>query len=270
METAHKFGRDGHLAGVVCRPERAAATDVVVVIPNAGFIHHVGPWQLHVDLARQLAAAGFPSLRFDLSGLGDSEQPRRKESVSARKHSDLRDAMGLATAETGARRVVMAGLCSGAVDSHLAALAEEQVSGAVLLDPPAYPDRLFHLLYWAERVLNPARVLRYLRRTLGASGDPVGPAGAAPAPGAYRPMSAEVFASQIEETTGRGVDYLFVYAGNGDYKHRRQLFSILTPETPLSRVTVYYYRNLEHTPVLIEDRRIIADTLINWLREKFS
>ena len=43
-----------------------------VTLLNAGVIHRVGPHRLHVRLARALAAAGFPALRLDLSGIGDS------------------------------------------------------------------------------------------------------------------------------------------------------------------------------------------------------
>lgn len=269
METAHRFGRDEHLAGIVNLPEGPPASDLAVVIPNAGLIHHVGPWQLHVDLARRLAEAGLPSLRFDLSGLGDSEVPRRRETVTARTGADIRDAIDLLATECGARRIVMAGLCSGAIESHRAALTEERICGAALLDPPAYGDRLYHVIRWAERYLNPPRVFRFLRRKLDESRGRLEKADPANRPEPYRPMSAEEFAAQIETASLRGVEYLFCYSGNEDYKHRRQLFSILTPATPRERVTVYHFRNLDHTPVLIEDRRIIADTLLKWIQGKF-
>lgn len=269
METAHRFGREGHLAGIVCLPDAAKETDIAVVIPNAGFIHHVGPWQLHVDLVRQLEAAGIPSIRFDLSGLGDSEQPRQRESITARTQGDIRDAIDLLTKESGARRIIMAGLCSGAVDSHRAALIEERVCGAALLDPPAYPDRLYHVIYWSERLLNPFRISRFLSRKLGEATGRL----EKEAPGAdqepWRPMTAEEFGEEIETATQRGVEYLFTYSRDSEYKHRRQLYSILTPATPLELVTVYHFPKLEHTPVLVEDRRIIADTLINWIQDRF-
>ena len=267
-ESAHSFGREGHLAGILCRPETDSTADLAVVFPNAGLTHHVGPWQLHVDLARHLARAGLPSLRFDLSGLGDSELPRQRESVTARTQADLCDAIDLATAECGARRIVMAGLCSGAIESHRAALGDERVCGVALLDPPAYGDRLYHVLRWGERYLSPPRALRFLRRKLGESRGSREKADPANQPEPYRPMTSEEFAAQIETTTSRGVDYLFCYSGNDDYKHRRQLFSILTPATPHDRVTVFHYRNLDHTPVLLQDRRIIADTLLEWIQGK--
>lgn len=269
-ETAHSFGREGHLAGILCLPDAEATPKVAVVFPNAGLTHHVGPWQLHVDLARHLASAGLPSLRIDLSGLGDSELPRQRESVTARTQADLRDAVDLVSAECGAQRIIMAGLCSGAIESHRAALDDERVSGVALLDPPAYGDRLYHVIRMTERYLSPPRALRFLRRKLGESRGKLEKADPANQPEPYRPMTAEAFAGQVETTTCRGVEYLFCYSGNDDYKHRRQLFSILTPATPRDRVTVLHYRNLDHTPVLIEDRRLIADSLLQWIQGKFA
>lgn len=269
MQTAHRFGREGHLAGVITLPDGEPMRDVGVVIPNAGYIHHVGPWQLHVDLARRLAAAGVPSVRFDLSGLGDSESPRRGDSPAARTRADIADAIDLLTDECRVRRVVVAGLCSGAVDSHRAALAEDRICGAALLDPPAYPNLLYHVIYWSERLLNPARVLRFVRRRFrqAAARGQSGASGVVAEP--YRPMSAQEFAAEIETATQRGVEYLFCYSGVQEYRYRRQLYTILTPATPLERIAVYHFPRLEHTPILIEDRRIIADTLLNWMHQKF-
>jgi hypothetical protein len=247
---------------------RYPANDLAVLIPNAGFLHHVGPWHLHVDLALKLAEVGLTSLRFDLSGLGDSELPRRREAVAARKAADIADAIGLLTSAYGVRRIVMVGLCSGAMDSHRTALVDDRICGVVLLDPPAYPDRLFHLLYWAERVLNPARVLRFLGRRAGEWAGVRERDGARREPRFHRPPTPEEFAGQIESATTRGCDYLFTYMGNGDYKHPRQLYSILTPATPRDRITVYYFRRLDHTQVLADDRRLLVGAATEWIRTR--
>jgi hypothetical protein len=163
----------------------------------------------------------------------------------------------------------MAGLCSGAVDSHRAALVEERICGVALLDPPAYQDLMFEVIYWAERLLSPPRVLRYLGRKLRKVTGLGTQQAAMPVQEPYRPMTAEVFGEQVEAATLRGVDYLFCYAGAEHYKYRRQIFSILTPATPQNRITVYHYPKLEHTPILVEDRRIIADTLAGWIQGKY-
>ena len=73
-ETILEFGPHRRLVGVLTRPESAerAGGDVAVVITNSGIIHRVGANRVHVRLARALAAAGVPCLRYDLPGIGDS------------------------------------------------------------------------------------------------------------------------------------------------------------------------------------------------------
>ncbi|HHO68021.1 MAG TPA: alpha/beta hydrolase, partial [Gammaproteobacteria bacterium] len=66
------FGPERNLVGVLTQPDQVRPDLPVLVFLNAGLLHRVGPYRMHVDLARQLAARGYASLRFDLSGRGDS------------------------------------------------------------------------------------------------------------------------------------------------------------------------------------------------------
>ena len=68
------FGANNGLFGILTSPDDDAklADAPVAIILNAGIVHRVGPFRMHVDIARQLAAKGFSTLRMDLSGLGDS------------------------------------------------------------------------------------------------------------------------------------------------------------------------------------------------------
>ncbi len=70
-ERAVVFGDPPDLVGVLTEPD-GVCRDRGVIILNAGIIHRVGPNRLHVRMARALASLGFPVLRFDFSGQGDS------------------------------------------------------------------------------------------------------------------------------------------------------------------------------------------------------
>ena len=74
-EEAVRFGPDERLFGILTEPPPAAARPALppILLLNAGCIHHVGPNRWYVSLARQLAQLGHRVLRFDLSGLGDSQ-----------------------------------------------------------------------------------------------------------------------------------------------------------------------------------------------------
>src|SRR6185295_15161162 len=70
-----QFGQGGRLFGILTLPSmtaRNAQELPVFVYLTAGLLHRVGPYRLHVRLARELAHMGFSSLRVDLAGTGDS------------------------------------------------------------------------------------------------------------------------------------------------------------------------------------------------------
>ena len=80
QETVIQFGPDKGLLGILTTPADSVRVDgaPIAVIINAGIVHRIGPFGLHVKMARQLAEAGYSTLRLDLSGLGDS-QPRTEK-----------------------------------------------------------------------------------------------------------------------------------------------------------------------------------------------
>ena len=80
-ERALTFGPDGGLVGILTEPDPdvARANAPAHVILNSGILHRVGASRLYVQTARSLAEDGITSLRFDFSGIGDSEV--RKDSL---------------------------------------------------------------------------------------------------------------------------------------------------------------------------------------------
>ncbi len=145
-ETLCRFGADRHLFGVLARP--IAATDrPAIVVFNAGAAHHVGPNRLYVELTRNLAALGFPCLRFDLESLGDSVNR-----VPARENypypytavADGKAALEFLRARFGYRRFVLLGLCSGAHTAFHAGLEleDEAIDELVMINPMQF--------YWVE------------------------------------------------------------------------------------------------------------------------
>ena len=104
------------LFGVVAEPPHPVADGPVVVFLNAGLLHHVGPARLWVDLARRFAAAGLRTVRFDLSGLGDSpNRPGQRRHFSYPKEAlgDIQAAL-VAMSPDRPLDAVLIGLCAGA------------------------------------------------------------------------------------------------------------------------------------------------------------
>lgn len=143
-------------------PQRQAQLCAVLL---AGHHRHTGPNRMWVEIARRWAARGVPTLRIDLSGVGDSwiadfdgDASRDVGAFFAPEYVDetcavldMLRARGLPT------RYVLLGLAAGAYWSMQAALRDEQVAAIIMLNPRA--------LIWSAQVV-PTRRMRSLRRRL--------------------------------------------------------------------------------------------------------
>jgi alpha-beta hydrolase superfamily lysophospholipase len=131
---------DCELFGILAEPEHAAP--LCVVLLNAGALRHIGPGRMWVELARRWAALGVPTLRIDLAGIGDAggdlELLREDEGfyVSSFVGETLTVLDALA-ARGLPERFVLAGLCSGAYWSLHAAMEDDRVAGAYMINPRA-------------------------------------------------------------------------------------------------------------------------------------
>jgi pimeloyl-ACP methyl ester carboxylesterase len=151
-EQVVQFGASAKLTGIVTLPRRATPDRPVLILLNSGILHHVGSCRLHVRVARALAEAGFTALRFDFSGIGDSE-PRRDTLVFEESAPlEVQEAMNYLSSSRGARSFILMGLCSGADMAHLTAVCDERVRGVVQIDPWAYRTPMYWVHHYASRV----------------------------------------------------------------------------------------------------------------------
>ena len=137
-EEAIHFGVSKTLVGIVTDPPAGGSSRPAVVLLNSGIIHRVGPNRLYVTLARRLAQAGFVTLRFDLSGIGDSSI--RRDNIPFERSSVLetQEAMAYLTASRGVDCFLLAGICTGAVVAYHTAHADDRVLGALLINGQGY------------------------------------------------------------------------------------------------------------------------------------
>lgn len=140
-ETAFTFRcGDADLIGVLHGDAtRPAPCGVVMVV--GGPQYRVGAHRQYLMLARGLAEAGVPTLRFDIRGMGDSGGLFAGFEGCGDDIAAAVDA--LAERVPGLDRVVLWGLCDGATAAafHMAAARDPRIAGAVLLNPWARSDR---------------------------------------------------------------------------------------------------------------------------------
>ena len=121
------------LLGIVARPDVPLDCGVLIVV--GGPQYRVGSHRHFLLLARSLAAQGYPVMRFDYRGMGDSEGGARDFLQVSDDISAAIDALILAC--PGVRRVVLWGLCDAASAAllYVAERSDFRVVGLALLNP---------------------------------------------------------------------------------------------------------------------------------------
>ncbi len=137
-----RFGDSEHLFGLLTRPTQETPRPAIVLM-SIGANHHIGSNGLYVRWARTWAARGFPVLRFDLSGIGDSAAAAGEPDNQPYPPGGLADAKAAIAAlrARGHRRFVVLGLCSGGYHAYKLALDERDVEGLVVINPQTFDYR---------------------------------------------------------------------------------------------------------------------------------
>lgn len=267
-EEAHRFGRGNHLIGVAGIPADTRGETGVIVL-NAGLVHRIGPFRLHVELTRQLNEAGYPTLRFDLSTLGDSTATGGGKTRTQQVCADVDDAMRLLQERAGCERFVLVGLCSGAQNAHIVAATDPRVTGAVFLDGYAYRTLGYKLRHYLPRMMDPGRWARFLRRGANAAD---GAAKAAPEPVfAVAPAPREEVISDFTGMVSRGMKLYLVYTGgiSTHFNHARQFRECFGKVMSHPSVTTRYVGETDHTYILTGDRARLLDGIGGWVARNF-
>jgi len=151
----------------------AAGTGVLIVV--GGPQYRVGSHRQFVLMARSLAASGYPVMRFDYRGMGDSEGEFRGFKHVA---DDVRAAIEAFTvAVPSLSRVVLWGLCDGASAVAMQGMADPRLAGMVLVNPwvrtvsgeakayvqQYYGRRLLQASFWRKLLTGRLQVVRAVR-----------------------------------------------------------------------------------------------------------
>ena len=145
------------MLGIVHAPA-GRARDIGVLVVVGGPQYRVGSHRQFVLMARQLAAAGYPVLRFDHRGIGDSDgAPRSFEALD----DDVRAALDTLHAEfPGLRGSVIFGLCDAASAALMYCLRDERLLGLALANPWVHSEagaaKAYVKHYYGRRLLQAA------------------------------------------------------------------------------------------------------------------
>jgi alpha-beta hydrolase superfamily lysophospholipase len=275
-EKVYTFGPDRGIVGILTEPDEAVARPnaPVVIASNVGLNHRVGPFRAYVDLARKLAAEGYPMLRFDLSGMGDSEPRRDNRSEFERSILDVKAAMTSLAEQRGSKTFVQLGFCSGVDSAHAVAAEDPSVVGAVFLEGYSYPTPRFYVRRWVNRLLTSRFWEAYARRRLARLFPQYGQlreVGEAVEIYVREYPTREELASDLGKMSGRGVHMLFVYCGEAEHAYNyADQFDDTFPELANDpHVEVEYLAKADHLYTLLDDRSELFERIARWMRTHF-
>ncbi len=262
-EQATQFGPGNQLAGVLSHPAGEERRRAACVLVTAGVTPKFGPFRLYTLLARALAAAGYPTLRFDIDGVGESPPQSLHLSLRDRTALEVSASVSHACAAFGAEEVILGGLCSGATDTLRHALLDQRIRGVVLMDPFSYETRGSRWRY---------NGLRAVGRVLKAAGiwEPIksSPAGVTERLIDYQYMEHHESSDVLSTLLQRGTQVHFVYTGamRERMNHRSQVQRMFPGIDFQGRVTVTHFPRMEHTQYLEEDREALVNAIVMQVR----
>ena len=120
------------LVGIVAHPKTPKySTGVIIVV--GGPQYRIGSHRQFVQLERDLAQSGVPTLRFDCRGMGDSDGESR---LFTEIGDDIEASINaFYDCRPDVRGIYLWGLCDGATAAALYAQRDERVLGLILVNP---------------------------------------------------------------------------------------------------------------------------------------
>jgi pimeloyl-ACP methyl ester carboxylesterase len=276
-ENAIVFGDDANLVGVHCVPkDDDFDTRFAVLLITPGMLPSSGPFRMHRLIANRLAGAGIQSLRFDLSGIGESLAVGAQGSSLDRAANEIRAAINYLSAEHGVKKVALFGLCSGADDALYAALKDDRIVGLFSVDGLGYRTTLFHLHRIVKNHLPKlmsgrawkSRWNRLMKKQ-------------SSIPDSLRPgfdirefPDRETAVEQLSLLVNRGVKLHFHYTGGvGDYYNHAAQFkrmfagTKLAHEGSLQQISTSFHPKSDHVSFLIEHRELVVQMATDWFSQ---
>ncbi|GJM28801.1 MAG: hypothetical protein DHS20C17_14360 [Cyclobacteriaceae bacterium] len=270
-----QFGELGRLNGIVTIPANESKPDVAVILVTAGFTPKAGPFRLYTLVARESAKKGLVCLRFDLGGIGNSEQLDTGKPLSVRTKLDIDHAVKFLKNEYGIKKYVLGGLCSGAEDSFIYARHDPDVVGVFLIDGHAYITRGYRLRLIFSRklvkkmgrvILSKLRLLPLIKHSNESSleGDQSGLVD-------YKQLDIEDSTVILKSLLSREVKLLYIYtAGMSDKFNGAKQFNEMFPKIDSKNlITLKYLPRMGHVQIFEEDRKEICGAISNWLEGNF-
>jgi hypothetical protein len=279
-ETALLFGPQRNLVGLWCEPAAGTQSAVCLLLINAGVVHRIGLHRINVKIARHMAQQGLPSLRMDLSGVGDSRIAGSAADFRAQAVGDIQAAMDHIERTQDIHRFAIFGICSGAFNGYAAALADPRIVGVSMMDGHAFPSWKTRWVRHLQRlkVVSAREALAAVGRRLAAPLQALrGPAPAA----ADQPVDSggledndpvvaatpAQFAQAMQALVDRGVAVHIVLSGSviDRYSYAGQFADVFGRHAFAAKVVCDHVPEMDHSVTLLSGQRALLARLDGWV-----
>jgi pimeloyl-ACP methyl ester carboxylesterase len=268
IESVDTFGPDQQLVGTLCTPDQVHEAPIACLMFNAGVISRIGPHRFNVKLARQLAQRGIHSLRFDLSGQGDSRTGSGNTAHEARVVHDIQAAMDHVSASTGITCFVIAGICSGAFAGFAVAQQDPRIVGLWMMDGHAYVTlrsrlarhwlqvtRAFSttMRSWTSKPLD--TLLSYSERPQSATAEVDGFA-----------CTRHDYALAMQRLVDRGVHVYLMFSSDvlWRYSYQRQFHDTFKTHAFADKIKVDHLLQVDHTLTSLQAQQDVIARICQW------
>ncbi|MES2673089.1 MAG: alpha/beta hydrolase [Pseudomonadota bacterium] len=274
-ERVISIGKSNPLVGILSQPEADAISNpaVAVILLNSGVIHRVGSCRLSVTLARALVEqAGLLTLRFDFSGIGDSEARRSTLTAAESAVDEVLEAMDYLTREKQIKQFILYGLCSGAYASYRTAVKDPRVIGIAQIDGYCYLSWKSYWHHYAPRLFAFARWTSVLKRAFGLKRTASGVAISGVEQRFFEvpqfpdfPPKAEVEAG-LAQLAKRGLKLFSVFCRSDHYNYEGQFRDCFSAADFGNNHKLVYLTQASHILAEPEDQSLVVNGMAQWAK----
>jgi len=251
-----RFGPGRQLTGVL---DGAGAPGPVLLLPSAGLQPRAGPFRLHVELSRRLAAHGLRTFRYDIPGVGETPRIPGCDATQA-----TIAAIDRLQAEHDCSVFAVGGICSAADTGWDVANADPRVSALLLLDGLCFAGPWYRYARTLDLLRRlPREWRRFARKVPGRLR-----AGASLDSNAFRTWPDHAQArSQFAALVARDVRMLCIFSGGyaDRFLHPRQFAWSFGAATRDPRVVMHYWPECDHTYFSRAQRDKLIDEVVAWM-----
>jgi pimeloyl-ACP methyl ester carboxylesterase len=276
-ERVIRIGQSVPLVGIMSEPDQPAQGRTAMLLMNSGVMHRVGACRLSVLIARAVCEQlAIPAVRFDFSGVGDSEPRQQVDDFESAGEQEVREVMDYLSETRGINQFILYGLCSGAHVACRVGVVDPRVRYLIQIDGHCYATWKSNLRHYGKRLLSPSRWPRAVARLLRGDRRPRTGAEVAGVESRFfevpnfgdRPRREDI-AKRLQGVVSNGVTLYCIYTGNDPtYNYKTQFRDCYHEVDFGTRLTLSHLPDSSHIIPEPDCQVAVVSGIVDWLKSQ--